>query len=56
VTSPERRSNRPDEINREYRYHTKKEGKKKPLSSITVLRREEEAGGSIWSARFLKSA
>jgi hypothetical protein len=39
----------------EYYYHTKKEGKKKSLSSITVRRREERTG-SEWSNRFLKSA
>jgi hypothetical protein len=43
------------EINKEYPYHANWEGKKKPLSSITV-RRREEAEGSIWSDRFLKSA
>jgi hypothetical protein len=43
------------EINKEYHYHANWGEKKKPLSSITV-RRREEAEGSIWSDRFLKSA
>ena len=44
-----------DEISREYCCYTNKEGKKKHLSFITIWRREE-AGGSIWSDRFLRSA
>jgi hypothetical protein len=43
------------EINKEYHYHAHWGGKKKPLSSITV-RRREEVRGSIWGDRFLKSA